>query len=146
MKRPQKRSKTKKKSAVASVDEYDTEKLEEMAQNAKYKPSPYHKSNPSAWGLTGPSQRRPDKTICEGSGITCGRDAIELLKASIRCGMVSKQKRGNWPRNVWAIDAEGYVYEAQLSNSGTGEYHGYPMKDGDRFAETVRNEWERRNQ
>lgn len=60
--------------------------------------------------------------------------------------MVSKQKRGNWPQNVWAVDSEGYVYEAQLSNSGNGEYHGYPMKDGDRFAETVRNEWERRNQ
>lgn len=146
MKRPQIRSKTKKKTAVASVDEYDTETLEELAQKSIYRPSPYHKSNPVAWGLTGQSKRRPDKTDCDGSGITCSRDAIEFLKAGIRCGMVSKQKRGNWPQNVWAVDSEGYVYEAQLSNSGNGEYHGYPMKDGDRFAETVRNEWERRNQ
>lgn len=41
---------------------------------------------------------------------------------------------------------EGYIYEAQLSNSSLGEYHGYPMKDGDKFADFVRTEWERRSQ
>jgi len=146
MRRPQKRSKTKKKTVIASADEIELDILEQMAKDARYRPSPYHKSNPAAWGLPGLSQRRPDKTVCEGSGITCSRDAIELLKTGIRCGMVSKQKRGNWPQNVWAVDAEGYVYEAQLSNSGTGEYHGYPMKDSDRFVEFVQTEWERRNQ
>ena len=61
--------------------------------------------------------------------------------------MVSEHKNdGKWPRNVWVVDAEGYIYEAQLSNSGLGEYHGYPMKEGDRFAEYVRTEWERRSQ
>lgn len=146
MERPQKRSKTKKKTAVAPSDEYDKDTLEQMARDARYKPSPYHKSNPVAWGLPGPPQNRPDKTVCEGSGITCGRDAIKLLKSGIRCGMVSKQKRGDWPQNVWAVDAEGFVYESQLSNSGLGEYHGYPMTDGDHFAEIVRTEWERRSQ
>ena len=131
---------------VASAGEFDQDTLEQMAQDARYRPSPYHKSDPAAWGLSGPSQYRPDKTVCEGSGITCCRDATELLKSGIRCGMVSKQKRGNWPQNVWAVDAEGIVYEAQLTNPGLVEYHGYPMKDGDRFAEFVRTEWERRSQ
>ncbi len=146
MRRPQKRSKTKKKTAIASADEIDFDILEQMAKDARYKPSPYHKSNPAAWGLPGLSQRRLDKTVCEGSGITSCRDATELLRLGIRRGMVSRHERGNWPRNVWAVDTEGYIYEAQLSNSGLGEYHGYPMKDGDKFADFVRTEWERRSQ
>ena len=31
------------------------------------------------------------------------------------------------------MDNAGIVYEAQLSNSDTGEYHGYPMKVDDGF-------------
>ena len=146
MKLPQKRSKTKKKTAIASAGEIDIGTLEKMARNARYRPSPYHKFNPGACGLTEPPKPRPDKTICEGAGITCGREAAELLKSGFRCGMVSEQKHGKWPRNVWVVDAEGYIYEAQLSNPGLGEYHGYPMKEGDRFAEYVRTEWERRSQ
>ena len=58
--------------------------------------------------------------------------------------MVSEQRRNGWPQNVWAVDADGIVYEAQLSNSGLGEYHGYPMKQGDSFASFVGKEWEKR--
>lgn len=95
MRRPQKRSKTKKKTALASADKFDRDSLEQMAQDARYKPSPYHKSDPAAWGLSGPPQHRPDKTVCEGSGITCSRDANELLKSGFRCGLVSEQQREN---------------------------------------------------
>ena len=146
MKRPQKRSKPKKKNATASVDKFDRDSLERMARDAKYRASPYHKTNPADWGLSGPPRHRPDKTVCEGFGITCSREAVELLKSSIRCGMISDQQRGNWPQNVWAVDSENTVYEAQLSNSGLGEYHGYPLKDGDRLADHVRTEWEKRSQ
>ena len=75
--------------------------------------------------------------------------SVFLLDGAAPIAMVESLPRdvsGNWPRNVWAVDAEGYIYEAQLSNRGLGEYHGYPMKDGDRFAEYVRTEWERRSQ
>ncbi len=58
--------------------------------------------------------------------------------------MVSMARRGNWPQNVWAVDDNGVVYEAQLTNQGTGEYHGYPMKLGDCFADFVVAEWTRR--
>ena len=110
MKRPQKRSKTKKKTALASTSKFDRDTLEQMAQDARYRPSPYHKSDPSAWGLSGLPQYRPDKTVCEGSGITCSREAVKLLKSSIRCGIISDQQRGKWPQNVWAVDAENTVY------------------------------------
>lgn len=146
MKRPPKRSKTKRKIAVASVHVFDKNTLEKMAQDSSYIPSPYHKSNPAAWGISEPPQHRPDKTVCEGSGITSCRDAEELLKSGFRRGMVSVHKRNNWPQNVWAVDAEGIVYEAQLTNSGLGEYHGYPMTDGDSFTKYVGTEWVRRSQ
>ena len=45
---------------------------------------------------------------------------------------------------VRAIGDDGVVYEAQLSNEQTGEYHGYPMKMGDGFAGFIGEEWERR--
>ena len=71
-------------------------------------------------------------------------DPSELLGSGIRRGMVSEQRRQGWPQNVWAVDDAGVVYEAQLSNSETGEYHGYPMKVGDGFAAFIAREWERR--
>ena len=130
---------------MASLGKISEGTLEQMAQDARYRASPYHKSNPADWGLSRP-RPRPDKTVCEGSGITCCWDATELLKSGIRRGMVSEQQRGDWPQNIWAVDAEGIVYEAQLSNRELGEYHGYPMKHGDRFAEFVQSEWEKRSQ
>ena len=94
-----------------------------------------------------PDQSRvPTRPCARESGIVSCRDAAELLKLGIRRGMVSEQQRGDWPQNVWAVDADGIVYEAQLSNRERGEYHGYPMKHGDKFAEFVQNEWERRGQ
>ena len=73
------------------------------------------------------------------------KDVLRDIDSGIRRGMVSEQQRGDWPQNIWAVDAEGIVYEAQLSNRELGEYHGYPMKHGDRFAEFVQSEWERRS-
>ena len=58
--------------------------------------------------------------------------------------MVSEQRRGFWPQNVRAVDDDGMVYEAQLGNLETGEYHGYPMKQGDSFAKFIGEEWKRR--
>ena len=58
--------------------------------------------------------------------------------------MISMQVRQGWPQNVWAVDDGSIVYEAQLSNSELGEYHGYPMKVDDDFTRLIRKEWEER--
>ena len=71
-------------------------------------------------------------------------NATALLRSGFRRGMVSEQKRGGWPQNVWAVDADGTVYEAQLSNSVLGEYHGYPMTKADSFTAFISKEWENR--
>ena len=93
---------------------------------------------------TGKGAPRPDKTVCGSSELVGCRDAAGLLKAGILRGMTSSQVRNGWPQNVWAVDGEGIVYEAQLGNSDLGEYHGYPMKADDHFSRFVRREWKER--
>ena len=115
-----------------------------MERTATYRPSPYHKSKSSGPGLPAIPSPRPDKTICDGPTAEGSQDAAELLKSAFRRGMVSRQRRGSWPQNVWAVDDEGMVYEAQLGNLETGEYHGYPMKQDDGFTSFIGEEWKRR--
>lgn len=144
MKHPQKRSKSKRRVMLAVAGTVDRVQLRRMEKTARYCPSPYHKTRPlSGHWLAAPTPR-PDKTICDGPSAGSHRNAIELLMAGFRRGMVSRQVRRGWPRNVWAVDEDGVVYEAQLSNEETGEYHGYPMKQGDGFAAFIAAEWERR--
>ena len=128
-------------SAVGAVGGDELARMETMAM---YRPSPYHKSDSSAAGLQSAPTPRPDKTICDRPTSGSARNAVELLKSGFRRGMVSERRRGDWPQNVWAVDEEGVVYEAQLGNLETGEYHGYPMKQDDSFAGFIRDEWKRR--
>lgn len=51
------------------------------------------------------------------------------------------QERQGWPQNVWAVTETGVAVEAMLENSGQGAYHGYPMQDGDPFAEVILGRW-----
>ena len=147
MQRPRMRGKIKRKSAVASLAELGEGELEQMARKARYEPSPYHKSAQEAerWGLSR-AVHRPDTTLCEAGTIGGRRDAVRLLRLGIRLGMVSETRRGDWPQNVWAVDDKGVAYEAQLSNRGVGEYHGYPMKRYDGFTGFVKRVWGERSQ
>lgn len=140
MRRPQKRSKPKRRVTLAAVGEVSRDELNRMENTAIYRPSPYHKSSGEPGTDAAP---RPDKTICDGPAAGGSRDAILLLRAGFRRGMVSRQTRRGWPRHVWAVGDDGVVYEAQLSNEEIGEYHGYPMKKGDSFAGFIGEEWER---
>ena len=144
MRRPQKRSKPKRMAVLAGAGSVARGELTRMETMATYRPSPYHKSGLSAAGLQTAPAPRPDKTICDGPTSGSGRNAAELLKSGFRRGMVGEQRRGDWPQNVWAVDEEGVVYEGQLGNLETGEYHGYPMKQDDSFASFIRDEWKKR--
>ena len=126
---------------LASAASVDRSELQRMAERAGYSPSPYHKAHPSRTVGAAP---RPDKTVCGSLALPDCQDAADLLKAGILRGMISTQLRHGWPQNVWAVDDEGIVYEAQLGNSELGEYHGYPMKADDHFTRVVRKEWEGR--
>jgi hypothetical protein len=64
-----------------------------------------------------------------------------LLREGIRKGLISEQRRGRYPQNVWAVTGEGAPVEAQLENKKQGVYHGYPMSTRDPLAKEVLRRW-----
>lgn len=140
MRRAQRKTRTKRKASIAEAGAHSREALEQMAADARYASSSYHRAVPDGGSAPMP---RPDKTICSWRD---GRypDALKLLRTGFRRGMVSTNKQGAWPRNVWAVDCDGTAYEAQLSNREVGQYHGYPMKMAEAFTRHVLLEWEKR--
>ncbi|MCK9925105.1 hypothetical protein MXD61_25095 [Frankia sp. AgPm24] len=49
-----------------------------------------------------------------------------MPKNSLRASHASEYVEGDFPRYAW-VRAGDQVYEARLSNSGSGEYNGYPI-------------------
>lgn len=103
--------------------------------------APEHKRNPGNFGLTPPASPRPDKTLCDGVGITNRDEAERLLKAGVMRGLISEQMRGQFPQNIWSVTDDGHPLEAQLDNSLLGSYHGYPMPESDPFGRVVLDHW-----
>lgn len=144
MKRPQRRSKPKPKTVIASLEDLTVAARQELARTARYCGSPYHKSRPADYGMEELPKPRPDKTRCDEERDFLQAEAIRLLTDGFKKGLVSRRTEGNWPQYVWAVDDEGVVYEARLTNREQGEYHGYPMRADDKFSEVVSREWRSR--
>jgi hypothetical protein len=113
-----------------------------------YGGNPGHKRNPGDFGLTPPSAPRPKKSLCDDAGISRRREALDLLRAGARAGLVSQRKSvaGSWPQNIWAVTDDNIPLEAQLENPELGVYHGYPMPPEDPFREQVLRYWKCRNE
>ncbi|MCW8795446.1 MAG: hypothetical protein OQK67_00075 [Chlorobium sp.] len=122
-------------------DDLSTEELMELSGRIRYAGNPEHKRNPGDFGLNPAFNPRPDKSLCDDVGIFNKADAEGLLKEGARLGLVSKNRRGEWPQNIWAVTSEGQPLEAQLENKEKGTYHGYPMPVSDRFAQAVLGRW-----
>jgi hypothetical protein len=103
------------------------EELEGLISKVKYAGNPAHKRNSGDFGLTPPSSPRPDKTLCDGSGVFEKAVAEKLLKEGIQKGMISAQQRNGFPQHVWAVSESGIPLEGQLENELQGTYHGYPI-------------------
>lgn len=72
----------------------------------------------------GPRMLRSDASACPR-----GLDFDEVqswLRTAVANGNVSAVLTGDYPRYVWARIGDR-VYEARLSNSGLGQYKGYPI-------------------
>jgi len=115
--------------------------LEALADRVRYDGNPVHKSNPGDFGLSPPAGPRPHKTLCGKADIFVRSEAHSLLREGIRRGLVSKQRRGDFPQNVWAVSPNGHAVEAALGNKETGTYHGYPMADEDPLRSEVLSRW-----
>lgn len=99
--------------------------LKQVAEQARYVPSPYHKVPNSPMGPA--AQRRwPHASKCDASWTLVL--ANRALKDAIIAGQVSTEWRGAFPRYVWHMQ-DGIVYEGFLSNEVEGAYHAYPLED-----------------
>ena len=94
------------------------------AAKVRYTGSPYHRSPGSKAGpiaqRTGLSSRCPSNWT--------NAEATRLLRLAITEARVSMIWEHGYPRYVWHLDGD-VLYEARLTNSGNGEYHGYPLED-----------------
>ena len=123
MKKPTQRNRSKKDRAVALAPVGTN--LEIVAAKVRYTGSPYHKDVQSFAGLV--PQPRPDASICPRE-LAMNQDAIQKwLKKAIKDGQFGADWRQELPHHVWHREG-GVIYEASLTNSATGEYHGYPLE------------------
>jgi hypothetical protein len=94
------------------------------ATKVRYTGSPYHRSPGSK---AGPIAHRVGLTSrCPPNWTNL--EATRLLRLAITEGRVSMIWEHAYPRYVWHLDGD-VLYEAKLTNSGNGEYHGYPLED-----------------
>jgi hypothetical protein len=126
---------------AAPASEEERAELRLLAGRAGYGGNPQHKRNPGDFQLTPPFDPRQHKTLCDDAAVFKRDEAMRLLRAGIRQGLISVRDVNGWPKNVWAVSHSGVPVEAILENEVAGIYHGYAMGVGDPLAWDVRKRW-----
>ena len=72
------------------------------------------------------------------------RIAQRLLEDGVRRSLISVQRRGELPQNIWAVAPGDIALEAQLDNVERATYHGYPMLGVDPLAKEELRRWKER--
>jgi hypothetical protein len=99
--------------------------LDSMAEKVDYIISAEHKDYLTS---AGPGRLRSDASACP-RGLSFD-EVTRWLQEAVRAGQVSADFDGDFPRYAWARTGDR-VYEARLSNSGLGQYKGYPIQDAE---------------
>ena len=129
---------------MRSIRELTDAQREDLRQHAVYEGSPHHKRNPGDFGLIPPQAPRPDKTLCDEAGVFERARAERLLSSAIERGLASEATTAQGlPKQLWAMDDRGQVFEAMAGGSRPGCYHGYPIRKSDPLFEEVASKWER---
>jgi hypothetical protein len=118
----------------------DQDKVDAKALSARvaYTGNPAHKRNPGDFSLSPPAAPRQNATLCDEAGVFSKAEAISLLREGACRGLVDVRTIDGFPMLIWAIrESDDVVFEAELENSGLGQYHGYPMPLSDPFRLTV---------
>lgn len=100
--------------------------LDDLAERVWYEGSAEHKDVLSFRGLP---ELRSDASICP-RHISSREQVTEWLRTAIRTGAVGPPWEGDYPRYVWYM-TDGTVYEARLTNRGSGAYKGYPLEEAE---------------
>jgi hypothetical protein len=129
------------KRRLQNADDTAKPRLDDLARRVSYGGNPEHKRNPGDFGLSPPSDPRQAKSLCDVAKIFNREDALGLLRQGITRGLISDREEQGWPKNVWSVTSDGIPLEAQLENSQTGRYHGYPMPESDPLASEVIQRW-----
>lgn len=132
------------KRTLRPFDASDRAATQALAGKVRYRGNPAHKRDPGDFDLTPASAPRPNATLCDEAGVATRSEAQDLLREGVLAGLVDARTQNGFPRLVWTVRKDGTVFEAQLENSGLGEYHGYPLPLADPFREVVLDEMRRR--
>lgn len=103
-------------------------------QRVRYRGNPMHKRYPENYQLTPPAAPRFGKTLCDERRRISKEEAEMLLLAGIRKSLYSSRMKNGYPRHIWAVGEDGFVFEASLDDSERGTYHGYPLASAQRCA------------
>lgn len=132
------------KRKICLDDTKNRKKCETLFTIVKYGGNPEHKKNPNDFGLEPQVGARQGKSLCDEVAIFEKEKAVDLLKEGVRRGMISEQKRNEFPQNIWAVDSNDKPLEAQLENQATGTYHGYPVPESDPMGSEIIEKWNER--
>lgn len=128
---------------LRNLCDIDEQCLETYAQKLCYTGNPCHKRNPGDYGLQPPAAPRPDKTLCDSTGIYRRADAEQLLREGLKRRLISAEDRHGMPSIIWAMTDTGIPVEARLDSSN-GSYHGYPLQQNDPIARVIEDLWAER--
>ncbi|HJU15484.1 MAG TPA: hypothetical protein VJ770_03355 [Stellaceae bacterium] len=129
---------------VLPAESVGAEELQALAVRLRYGGSSLHKLYPGDYGFVPPINPRPSKSLCDELRPLLRADAVMLFRKGLAAGMVSRFESGGVPKYVWAVDAEGEVYEAKAKPPDTS-YHGYRIgEDEPEMRRYILREWRAR--
>lgn len=117
--------------------------LERKSNQVIYTGNPKHKKNPGNFGLTPPSDPRPNTSLCDNARIFRKEEAEELLKKAFRLGLIDRRTPpGEWPKAVRIVH-DGIVLQAMYENQ-PGYYHGFPLSGNEPLWKEMMQAWKDR--
>lgn len=115
------------------------DELSELARRISFQGSGKHKLQPRAFNLE-PASPAADDSFCDGHAGFSPDDMSRipaLLSRGIDAGLVGHRDIKGDPAVIWAVDDNGWIYEARITVPTQAIYHGYPLLEGDAFARKV---------
>ena len=123
-------------------DEVNRNTLDRLLEELHYAGSGLHKKCPADYGFHPPANPRPNKSLCDGTGLILRlAEAKALFRKGLERGMISRTDHDGYPKYVWAVGADERVYESKREGRYC-TYHGYELgKDDESMRQLVLKEW-----